>query len=96
MLFIDYPNWRNRYDACRRLRPRAVPREKGGTADNTSKKEIRPLFALVKLAPPLHKHYLYPNNYYVSDLIDRRIDFDKWEYCVVWATRISFPEAFSI
>jgi chromosome segregation ATPase len=31
------------------------------TGDNTSRKEIRPLFALVKLAPPLHKHYLYPN-----------------------------------
>jgi hypothetical protein len=29
-------------------------------ADNTSRNEIRPLFALVKLAPPLHKHYLYP------------------------------------
>jgi hypothetical protein len=28
--------------------------EKGGTADNTSRNEIRPLFALVKLAPPLH------------------------------------------
>ena len=42
-------------------RPRAVPRKKGGTADNTSRNEIRtPLFALVKLAPPLHKHYLYP------------------------------------
>ena len=26
-------------------------------ADNTSRNEIRPLFALVKLAPPLHKHY---------------------------------------
>jgi hypothetical protein len=34
--------------------------EKGGTADNTSRNEIRPLFALVKVAPPLHKHYLYP------------------------------------
>jgi hypothetical protein len=32
----------------------------GGTGDKTSRKEIRPLFALVKLAPPLHKHYLYP------------------------------------
>ena len=42
-----------------RTRPRAVPREKGGTADNTSRNEIRPLFARVKLAPPLHKHYLY-------------------------------------
>ena len=31
-------------------RPRVVPREKGGTADNTSRNEIRPLFALVKLA----------------------------------------------
>ena len=36
------------------------PSEKGGTADNTSRNEIRPLFARVKLAPPLHKHYLYP------------------------------------
>ena len=26
-------------------------------ADNTSRNEIHPLFALVKLAPPLHKHY---------------------------------------
>jgi hypothetical protein len=26
-------------------------------ADNTSRNEIRPLFALVKLAPPLQKHY---------------------------------------
>ena len=41
-------------------RPLAVPREKGGTADNTSRNEIHPLFALVKLALPLHKHYLYP------------------------------------
>jgi hypothetical protein len=28
--------------------------EKGGTADNTSRNEIRPLLALVKLASPLH------------------------------------------
>ena len=41
-----------------RHRPRAVPWEKGGPADKTSRNEIRPLFALVKLAPPLHKHYL--------------------------------------
>ena len=33
---------------------------KGGTADNTSINEIRPLFALVKFTPPLHKHYLCP------------------------------------
>ena len=33
------------------------PSVTGGTADNTSRNEIRPLFALVKLAPPLHKHY---------------------------------------
>jgi hypothetical protein len=33
------------------------PSDKGGTADNTSRNEIRPLFALVKLAPPLHKHH---------------------------------------
>ena len=34
---------------------------KGGTADNTSRNEIRPLFALVKLVPPLHKRYfIYP------------------------------------
>ena len=31
-------------------RPRAVPREKRGTADNTPRNEIRPLFALVNLA----------------------------------------------
>ena len=31
---------------------------KGRTADNTSRNETRQLFALVKLAPPLHKHYL--------------------------------------
>jgi hypothetical protein len=24
--------------------------------------------------------------YYVSDLIDRHIDFDQWEFCVVWVT----------
>jgi hypothetical protein len=35
----------------------------GATADNTLGNEIRPLFALVKLAPPLHKHYLYPIKY---------------------------------
>jgi hypothetical protein len=29
------------------------------------------------------------HNYYVSDLIDRRINFDQWEFCVAWATRIS-------
>ena len=28
--------------------------------------------------------------YCVSDLIDGHIDFDQWEFCVVWATRISF------
>ena len=22
---------------------------------------------------------------YVSDLVDRHIDFDRWEFCVVWA-----------
>jgi hypothetical protein len=32
-------------------RPRAVHRENGATADNTSGNEIRPLFTLVKLAP---------------------------------------------
>jgi hypothetical protein len=36
-------------------RPRAVHWEKGGTSDNTSRNEICPLFALVKLVPPLHK-----------------------------------------
>jgi hypothetical protein len=45
MLFIDYPNWRNRYDVmaasrwCRRLRPRAVPREKGGPPTTHQKKK---------------------------------------------------------
>jgi hypothetical protein len=29
-------------------------------------------------------------NNYLSDLTDRRIDFDQWEFCVVWATHISF------
>jgi hypothetical protein len=28
-------------------------------------------------------------------LIDKRIDFDQWEFCVVWATRISFPDVLS-
>jgi hypothetical protein len=28
-------------------------------------------------------------------LIDRRIDFDQWEFCVVWATRISFLDVLS-
>ena len=28
--------------------------------------------------------------YCVSDLIDGHIDFDQWEFCVVWATRIAF------
>jgi hypothetical protein len=31
----------------------------------------------------------------MSDLIDRRIDFDQWEYCVVRATRISFIDVLS-
>jgi hypothetical protein len=35
------------------------------------------------------------HNYYISDLIDRRIDFDQWEFCVVWATRISFLDVLS-
>jgi hypothetical protein len=39
-------------------------------------------------------NYLY-HNYYVSDLIDRRIDFDQWEFCVVLATRISFLDVLS-
>ena len=26
----------------------------------------------------------------VTDLIDRDIDFDQWEFCVVWATRMFF------
>jgi hypothetical protein len=37
------------------------------TADNTSRNEIRPLFALVKLAPPLYKHYLYPIKLNISN-----------------------------
>ena len=36
-------------------------------------------------------------NYYVSDLIDGHIDFDQWEFSVVWATRISsFPVLFAV
>jgi hypothetical protein len=35
------------------------------------------------------------HNYYVSDLIDRCIDFDKWEFFIVWATRISFLDVLS-
>jgi hypothetical protein len=31
--------------------------KRGLDRDNTSRNEIRPLFALVKLAPPSHKHY---------------------------------------
>jgi hypothetical protein len=31
-----------------------------GTADNASRNEIHPLFALVKIALPLRKHQLYP------------------------------------
>jgi hypothetical protein len=34
-------------------------------------------------------------HYYISDLIDRHIDFDQWEFCVVWATRISFHDVLS-
>jgi hypothetical protein len=33
--------------------------------------------------------------YYVSDLIDRRVDFDQWEFCIVWATSISFLNVLS-
>ena len=86
---------------------------KGGTADNTLRNEISPLFARVKLTPPFHKHVLYPiksiqyrnryiqsgnylqHNYYISDLIDIHIDFDLWEFCVVWATHISFLDVLS-
>lgn len=32
--------------------------------------------------------------YYVSDLIDKHINFDQCEFCVVWATCISFLGAF--
>jgi hypothetical protein len=32
---------------------------------------------------------------YVSYLIDRRIDFEQWEFCVLWATRISFLDVLS-
>jgi hypothetical protein len=53
----DYPE-----DRTQARGTRLSPSEKGGTAYNTSRNEIRPLFALVKLAPPLHKHYLYPIN----------------------------------
>jgi hypothetical protein len=28
-------------------------------------------------------------------LIDRQIDFDQWEFCVVWAMHISFVDVFS-
>ena len=31
----------------------------------------------------------------LSDLIDRRIDFGQWEFCVVWATRISLLDVLS-
>jgi hypothetical protein len=37
-------------------RPRVVPRRNEGP-QTTQRNEIRPLFALVKLALPLHKHY---------------------------------------
>ena len=33
------------------------------------------------------------HNYYISDLID--IDFNQWEFCVVWATRILFLDVLS-
>jgi hypothetical protein len=29
------------------------------------------------------------SQYIILDLIDRHIDFDQWEFCLVWATRIS-------
>jgi hypothetical protein len=32
----------------------------------------------------------------LSDLIDRRIDFDQWEFCVVWATQILFLDVLSV
>jgi hypothetical protein len=35
------------------------------------------------------------HNYYISDLIDRHIDLDQWEFCVVWAMRISFLDVLS-
>ena len=38
-------------------RPRALPRRNEGPPTTHQEKKIRPLFALVKLAPPLHKHY---------------------------------------
>jgi hypothetical protein len=28
-------------------------------------------------------NYYLLHNYYISDLIDRHIDFDQWEFCVV-------------
>jgi hypothetical protein len=31
----------------------------------------------------------------LSDLIDRCIDFDQWEFCIVWATHISFLDVLS-
>jgi hypothetical protein len=43
------------------IRMRAVPQEKGGTADNSLRNEIRPLFAFVKLAPPLHNIIVISN-----------------------------------
>ena len=53
-------NGHDEYLIYRSLGLWAVPWEKGGTADNTSRKEIHPLFTLLKLAPPFYKHHLYP------------------------------------
>jgi magnesium-transporting ATPase (P-type) len=39
-------------------------------------------------------NYLY-HNYYISDLSDRHIDFDQWEFCVVQATQILFLNVLS-
>jgi hypothetical protein len=33
--------------------------------------------------------------YYISDLIERHINFDQWEFCVVWAMHISFLDVLS-
>jgi hypothetical protein len=79
-------------------RQREAPREKEGTADNPSRNEIRPLFALVKLAPLcISITYIQLNLSMIMRIrFDwQRIDFDQWEFCVVWATRISFSDVLS-
>jgi hypothetical protein len=44
-----------------------------------------------------YRNYIYlQHNSYVSDLIDKRIDFDQWVFCVVWAFSCSRAKSTAI